>query len=54
MSKTIEISQDTWRKLKIMSAQMDKSMKEVAEIIVGKSWEEYKEARTPVEVEEGD
>jgi len=45
MSKTIEIDEETWRKLKIMSAQMNKPMKEVAEIIVGKSWEEYEEAR---------
>jgi len=49
MSKTIEIEQDTWRKLKIMSAQMDESMKKVAETIVGKSWEEYQETK---EVEE--
>jgi len=49
MSKTIEVSQDAWRKLKIMSAQMDKPMKEIVEIIVGKSWEEYSEK----EVEEG-
>jgi len=52
MSKTIEIEQDTWRKLKIMSAQMDKPMKEVAEIIVGKSWEEYEETMEAEEDED--
>nr|QBN22464.1 hypothetical protein [uncultured archaeon] len=52
MSKTIEVSQDAWRKLKIMSAQMDKPMKEVAEIIVGKSWEEYEEIEEAEEDEQ--
>jgi len=46
--KTIGVDEDTWRKLKIMSAQMDKPMKKLVEIIVGKSWEEYEE-----EAEEG-
>lgn len=35
-----------------MSAQMDESMKEVAEIIVGKSWEEYKETKETKESDE--
>jgi len=45
MSKTIEIDRDTWRKLKIMSAQMDEPMKELVETIVNESWEEYSERR---------
>lgn len=43
MSKTIEVNKESWRKLKIISAQMDKSMKEVIDMIVSKAWKEYKD-----------
>lgn len=46
MSKTIEISKESWTKLKIMSAQMDKPMKDVVDMIMGKAWEEYAEYRS--------